>query len=181
MMLRFWFRVDCFAEGVNALEHPCFWKNRMYDHFTGELRCPRCGTINSTIAYTNMQTHLRSDADGSALAVGYEFQLVDLTTKHILDAGYSLVSPPYEGGASRLLEVWNCPVCETEQWAMVEIVNRKVARIEAVLMNRTTFEAANFISEVNAELLSVTLMGILWAEFSERKLNSVDVLKQQLA
>jgi hypothetical protein len=153
----------------------------MYDYFVAELRCPRCGAVNPTTAYTNMQTHLRGDADGSALAVGYEFEPVDLATKHIVGAGYSLISPPSDGRPIRLLDVWNCPACETEQWAMVEIVGRKIARIEAVSMNRATFETANFISEVNAELLAVTLMGISWGEFSERNLNSVEVLKQLLA
>jgi len=127
-----------------------------------------------------MQTHLRSDADGSALAVGYEFDPADLTTSHILDAGYALISAPTEGKPIRLLEVWICPVCKTEQWAMIEIVSRRIERIEAVSMSRAILESANFISEVNSELLAVSLMGISWAEFSERKLSSVAVLRQRL-
>ncbi len=153
----------------------------MYDYFIAELRCPRCGTVSPTTAYTNMQTHLRGDADGSTLGVGYEFEPVDLTTKHILGAGYTLIARPSEGGPIRLLDVWNCPACETEQWAMVEIANRRITRIEAVSMDRITFESANFISEVNAELLAAALMGISWAEFSERSLDSVIILRQHLS
>lgn len=152
----------------------------MYDCFAADFRCPGCGTVSSAAAYTNMQTHLRGDSDGSTLAVGYEFEPVDLTNKHIVGAGYSRISPPSEGGAIRLLDVWSCPACETEQWAMVEIADRKIARIEAVSMSRATFEVANFISEVDAELLAVSLLGISWAELSARNLNSVEVLKQQL-
>jgi len=33
---------------------------------------------------------------------------------------------------------------------------------------------------VNAENLAVSVMGITWGEFSERNLNSVEVLKQRL-
>jgi hypothetical protein len=153
----------------------------MYDYFAAELLCPSCATANSAAAYTNMQTHLRGDADGSTLAVGYEFEAADLIAKHVLGAGYALVSPPSHEGSIRLLEVWHCPACEAQQWAMVEIVGQKIARIEAVSMDRRALESANYISEVNAELLAATLMGTSWAEFSERKLNSVEVLKQRLA
>lgn len=153
----------------------------MYDYFVAELRCPRCRTANSTTANTNMQTHIRDDADGSSLTVGYLFDPVDLKTENVLTSGYALIKPPEATKTIRLLDVWMCPVCETEQWAMVEIANGRIERIEAVPMNRATLEAANFISDVNAELLAAKLMNISPAELSKRKVNPVDVLRQQLA
>lgn len=55
-----------------------------------------------------------------------------------------------------------------------------IERIEAVPMNRVTFDAANFIDDVHAELLAAELPGIPSAEFSEHRLNSVQILRQRL-
>lgn len=112
----------------------------MYDYFAADLRCPGCGTVSSATAYTNMQTHLRDDANGSVLAVGYELEAADLTTSSIVASGYSLITSPSVGGEICLLEVWTCQACVVERWASVRIVNQRIARIEAVSMNRATFE-----------------------------------------
>ena len=63
---------------------------------------------------------------------------------------------------------------------MTEIRSGLIVRIDAVVMNRITFEAANFIDDTHAELLAAELLGIPVAEFSERKLNSVEILRQRL-
>jgi hypothetical protein len=153
----------------------------MYDYFVAELPCSHCGTCNPIAAYTNMQTHIRgSGADGSELTVGTSLQPAYLTAEHLQGAGYALIASPSDPNSLRLLDVWICPTCNTEQWAMVEIVTGQIERIEAVAMNRPSFEAANFIDEVHAELLAAELLGISWAEFSERNLSSVEVLRQRL-
>jgi hypothetical protein len=152
----------------------------MFDYFVAELHCPHCSAVSAPTALTGMQTHLRGDADGSELGVGYVFDPADLKTNHILGAGYALIESPATEGTLRLLEVWTCPACETEQWAVVEIVRRRIERIEAVRMNRPSFEAANFISEVNAELLAAALTGLSPADFAERNLSSVEILRQRL-
>jgi hypothetical protein len=126
----------------------------MFDVFVAELRCPNCQVVNSTIANTAMQTHLRSDADGSSLRVGYVFDPPDLTTQGIIGSGYRLIAEPPPGSPIRLLEVWECPACSTEQWAMVTIVDLRIERIEAVELTRATLEAGNFISDLNADLLA---------------------------
>jgi hypothetical protein len=112
--------------------------------------------------------------------VGYLFDAVDLKTEDIIGAGYVVIARPASAGQIRLLEVWDCPTCEAERWAMIEIVGGKLERIEAAAMGRATFESANFISDVSAELLASTLLGISWAEFGERKLLSANVLRQCL-
>lgn len=153
----------------------------MYDYFAAELRCPRCGTLNPTTASTNMQTHIRgSGADGSELTIGTSLEPVYLTAKHLESAGYALITPPSNASSLRLLDVWICAACNTEQWAMIEIAAERIDRIEAVTMSRATFETANFIDEVHAELLAAELLGIPWAEFAERKLSSVEILRQRL-
>lgn len=153
----------------------------MFDYFIGELHCPHCATDNGISAYTNMQTHIRGvRADGSQLAVGFSFDPRTLAPAHIVDAGYALISAPEEPMSPRLLEVWSCPACETEQWAEIEIVQLRIERISAVVLNRASFEASNYIEEMHGEWRAAALMGITWAEFSQRKLNCVDVLRERL-
>jgi hypothetical protein len=105
---------------------------------------------------------------------------VYLTTEHLERAGYALISPPSDASSLRLLDVWICPACNIEQWAMIEIVAERIEHIEAVDMSRAAFEAANFIDDIHAELLAAELLGIPSAEFSERKLGSVEILRQRL-
>ncbi|HEX3478518.1 MAG TPA: hypothetical protein VHT91_26030 [Kofleriaceae bacterium] len=97
-----------------------------------------------------------------------------------MSAGYALIALPTAAISLRLLDVWICPVCGTEQWAMIEIGSGRIERIEAVTLNRATFEAANFIDDTHAELLAAELLGIPGAESSERKLNAIDILRHQL-
>lgn len=154
----------------------------MYDYLVAELRCPGCGTISPTTAYTNLQTHIRGGgADGSELTVGTSLAPVYLTTDHLVSAGYALITLPKTADSLRLLDVWICPVCNTEQWAMIEIGSGRIMHIEAVMMNRATFEAAHFIDDAHAELLAAELLGFPVTEFPERKLNSVQILRQRLS
>jgi predicted nucleic-acid-binding Zn-ribbon protein len=152
----------------------------MYDYFRAQLRCPRCENISAADAHINMQTYMRNDADGSELAVGHLFEPIELTTKHILSSGYALISEPKNSAAIRLLDVWSCPKCETDQWATVEIAEARIVRIEAVAMSLGVLESANFITEVNAELLAAALLDIPTWEVIERKLDVVTVLRQHL-
>jgi hypothetical protein len=152
----------------------------MYDYFNANLTCPRCGNASGPRARINMQTHIRDDADGSTLEVGYEFDASDLKEESILSSSYSLIRPPDSQQAIRVLNIWRCPSCRTDQWAVVEIMERKIIRIEAVSMSRAVLEEANFIGEVNAELLAATLIDIPSRELSERKLDVVTVLRQHL-
>jgi hypothetical protein len=101
-----------------------------------------------------MQTHIRVDADGSALGVGYEFDPFDLQSDKILRCGYLLVSAPPPDGRLRLLETWICPKCETEQWAMVTIDRGRLQLVEAVQLDRASLDLVTFISEVNAEMVA---------------------------
>jgi hypothetical protein len=126
----------------------------MFDIFIAELRCPNCSTVSSTTAHTNMQTYIRSDPDSSALGIGFEFDPRELTTQSILNANYALIAEPPPGGPIRLLNIWICPACQTEQWGMVTITGGRIQEIEAVALNRTTFETANFITDFDADLLA---------------------------
>lgn len=151
----------------------------MYDYFDAELRCPRCGTAHPSNE-GNMQTHIRTDANGSELGIGYLFEPIDVNTEHLVGAGYLLLTRPTNEETLRLLNIWSCDACDTDQWAIVDIVERKIERIEAVSMSRTVLEAANFIGEVNAEFLAAQLLNISLQELNERKLDVVDALRERL-
>jgi hypothetical protein len=146
----------------------------MFDIFVAPLRCPRCSTA---VAEAEIKTHIRDgSADGSALFVGSDLDPVDLKTESLVEDGYALVNPPDSDAPIRLLDVWICPQCETEQWAMVEIADRKIRSIEAVKLDHATFESANFISDVNADLLAGALRG----KEPDAGASSVEILRRRL-
>src|SRR6185503_11622580 len=121
----------------------------MFDVFVAPLSCPACANVARD---AEIQTYIRDgSADGSGLRVGFELEPAEITTESILGAGYALIEPPSPDGPIRLLDVWICPQCQTEQWAMVEIADRRIRSIEAVKLDRATLEDANFISDVNAD------------------------------
>lgn len=149
----------------------------MYDYFVAPLRCPNCNTVSPATAITDMQTYIRGDADGSELPVGCSLDPMDLTVRHLVGADYKLIAPPLANGSLRLLDVWICPSCKTEQWAMIEVVQNQIERIEAVVLNRATLEAANFVSETDAELLAKALAA---PADPHQRLDTIDILRQRL-
>jgi phage FluMu protein Com len=147
----------------------------MFDLLVAEMRCPGCGTVSPITAHTNMQTHIRDDADGSALGIGFTFDPRDLTMESLLDASYALLAEPAPGGPVRVLEVWSCPACKTEQWGMVTIAEGRIQQIEAV--SRAMLEAASFISERSAGLMAESTSG----DVPEGTVDPVKVLLEKLA
>jgi hypothetical protein len=146
----------------------------MFDVFVSRLQCPRCNAAVDA----EIQTHIRNGAaDGSALAVGFEFEPADLTHENIVAGGYALVSRPDADGSTRLLDVWICSSCDTEQWAIVEIVDRQIRAIKALTLDRAALDSVHYISDVNAELVAKSLSGEQPAT-SDR---SVEILRQRLA
>lgn len=127
-----------------------------------------------------MQTHIRTDANGSELGIGYPFEPMDVNTEHLVGVGYLLITRPANEGTLRLLNIWSCDACDTDQWAIVDIAERKIVRIEAVSISRAVLEAANFIGEVNAEFLAAELLDIPLQELSDHRLDVVDVLREHL-
>ena len=127
-----------------------------------------------------MQTHLRGDANGAALGVGYLLDPADLNAEAVRGAGYLLITPPAAEGTLRLLNGLSCYTCNTDQWAVVEILESRITRIEAVSLNRAVLEDANFIGAVDAELLAAASLGLSSREMRERKLDTVTVLRQHL-
>jgi hypothetical protein len=150
----------------------------MFDEFQAELHCQHCSHLSSLKENICMQTHLLSEA--VTLRVGHVFELNEVSLEAILGGGYTLIAEPVASAPIRLLNTWSCPACEKEQWAMVEISDRRLSSITAVPMNATALREANFISEVDGELLAAALLDIPPWEFTERKLDPIVVLRQRL-
>ena len=149
----------------------------MFDWFVAPLHCPVCGTVSPPTSVTNMQSHLRDDANGSELAVGTQLDPLDVRRDDVLNSGYLLVSEPAPGEAICLLEIWECPSCKrADNWALITISGTKITGIEAVTLDRDTLDSANFISEVYADLLAEALR----REEPATSTSSVDILRQRL-
>jgi hypothetical protein len=87
----------------------------MLDVFMGNLRSPSCGKDPPPDADTSMQTYIRGlSADGSCLGVGFRFEPNDLTTDSILESGYTLIKEPGTNFPIRILDIWACPSCNTD-------------------------------------------------------------------
>ena len=143
-----------------------------FDFIVASLRCPGCGEPVDT----EIQTHLQGGyADGSALSVGTEIDDVFLKPDHILGCGFALVQPSRPGEPVRLLEVWSCPDCRTDQWALVEIANGRIERIEGVPLDRAMLRSVHYVSDIDADILADSLRGD-----SDEGSTSVEVLLRRL-
>jgi len=144
----------------------------MLDWFISPMHCSNCNADSPTVS---IQTHFRGiSAEGAGIRVGFEIDLVDLATDSILGAGYALIHEPDVGGPIRLLEVWSCASCPTEQWAMIEISDRRVREICAATLDRSTLLTAHFISDY-AEFLADSLRSEI-----DGDLDTIAVLKRRL-
>src|SRR5882762_8313386 len=128
----------------------------MFDVFIAEVNCPYCGGEDGTPVELSMQTHLLSD--GTSLRVGYIFDPVDVDLSNIADSGYLLVASPVPPETIRLADIWYCTRCKTEHWAIVKIVSLRIEQIAPVTMDRATLSSVNFISEIPAEGLAMSLL-----------------------
>ena len=155
----------------------------MYDWFVAKLRCPECGTTSAATSATNMQTHLRDDADSSELGVGAHLDPLDVRPDDILNSGYQLVSRPQPGQPIRLLEVWNCPACgHANNWAMISIDvsdDATIEGIEAVRLDRANLDKAHFISD-SCMFVAAQLTGASLEEVASETARCVGLLRELL-
>lgn len=155
----------------------------MFDWFIAKLRCPECTEIGPATSATNMQTHLRDDADGSELGVGAPLDPLDIRPEDILGSGYQLVAQPEPGHPIHLLEGWECPACgRADNWAMIAIRDGEVPSIEsieAVTLDRVTLERAHFISD-SCALLAARLSDVPVEDLMTGRVSCVEVLREHL-
>ena len=169
----------------------------MYDWFISKLRCHSCVTTSPATSATNMQTHLRDDADGSELGVGAQLDPLDVRTGDILASGYQLVAQPEPGELIRLLEMWECPACNrSDNWAMITLRGASVPStatplqptesaptpsiesIDAVTLDLETLERAHFISDA-CEMFAARLAGLQLKDLND-DVSCVELLREHL-
>jgi hypothetical protein len=151
----------------------------MYDYFVAALKCARCDTVSAADSSTNMQTHLRDDASGMELGVGFRFEPLEVREQDIAASSYLSTGRASADGRIHLLETWRCPTCSNENWARVTIADTELTGIEPVVLDRTALEGAQFISD-GCYLLASRLSGIPAQDLMEGRVNPVQVLFERL-
>jgi predicted RNA-binding Zn-ribbon protein involved in translation (DUF1610 family) len=151
----------------------------MYDYFVAALKCPNCGSVSAADSSTNMQTHLRDDASGIEIAVGFRFGPFEVRDQDITASTYLATGQAGEDGQIRLLETWQCPSCGHENWGRVTLSGVEVVDIASVILDRTELERAQYISE-GCYILASKLSGIPTRDLMMRTVDPVRVLFERL-
>jgi hypothetical protein len=151
----------------------------MYDYLVAALKCPHCGTVSAADSSTNMQTHLRDDASGVELGVGFCFEPFEVREQDITASSYLSTGRVSTDGRIRLLEMWRCPACSQENWARVIIAGTELTGIESVVLDRTALEGVQFISD-GCYLLASRLSGLPARDLMEGRVDPVQVLFERL-
>lgn len=151
----------------------------MYDYFVATLRCPNCNTVSAADSSTNMQTHIRDDANGIEIGVGFRLDPLEVRNQDIVSSGYLATGQMATDGRTRLLETWRCPACGHENWARVTISGTEVIAIEPIILDRSTLESAQYITD-HCYIVASSISGIAARDLMEGKVNPVRVLFERL-
>ncbi|HEX8111170.1 MAG TPA: hypothetical protein VF516_25745 [Kofleriaceae bacterium] len=128
---------------------------------------------------TNMQTHIRDDASGTEIGVGFRLESLEVRDQDIISSGYLSTGQMATDGRIRLLETWRCPACGHENWARVTISGTEVIAIEPVILDRSTLESAQYIAD-SCYIVASSISGIPARDLMEGKVNPVGVLFDRL-
>lgn len=151
----------------------------MYDYFVARLRCPNCNAVSAADSSTNMQTHIRDDASGIEIGVGFRLGPLEVRDQDIMSSGYLATDRVATDGRVRLLETWRCPACGHENWARVTLSGTEVVAIEPVILDRSTLETAQYISD-GCYVIASKVSGIPARDLMEGRVNPVRVLFDRL-
>jgi hypothetical protein len=152
----------------------------MYDYFVAAMTCPNCGVTSPATSSTNMQTHLRDDAQGIEIGVGFQLDPLEVRDQDIESSGYLPVSHERPDGRIRLLELWTCPTCHQDNnWGRVTIAGTEIVAIEGVTLDRATLADAQFITE-SCFILAAQVSDIPADDLVTSKVNPVTVLLERL-
>jgi hypothetical protein len=112
------------------------------------------------------------DPDGSLLRVG------DSVEPSEPELAYYTIRKPTLGGEVRILDTWECRSCgRADNWAEIVIDGGIIRSIEAVPLNKESFQRAHFIG-YNANWVAAKLLGIPVGEISGKDV--VQILLKRL-
>jgi hypothetical protein len=126
-----------------------------------------------------MQTHIRDDASGIEIGAGFRLEPLEVRDQDLTSSGYLATGQTGTDGRVRLLETWRCPACGHENWARVTLSGTEVMAIEPVILDRSTLEAAQYISD-GCYVVASRVSGIPARDLMEGKVNPVRVLFDRL-
>lgn len=152
----------------------------MFDYFVAAMRCGVCGQMSPADSSTNMQTHLRDDADHRELAVGFLLDPMEVRPQDIASSGYPQVAPQPADGTFALLETWECPACGApDQWARIEVRDGVITAIDAVALDRTALDSAHCISD-QCSAHAAAISDVVAQDLVTGKADPVAVLREHL-
>jgi hypothetical protein len=151
----------------------------MYDYFVAALECPHCRSVSAADSSTNMQTHLRDDASGIEISVGFRLGAFEVRDQDITESGYLATGRAGMDSQVRILETWQCPSCSHENWGRVTLSGVEVVGIAPVILDRRELECAQYISE-GCYILASKLSGIPARDLMTRTVDPVRVLLERL-
>jgi hypothetical protein len=74
---------------------------------------------------------------------------LELDIGKIEDSGYLLINQPRSGLTFKLLDTWECDVCnEPFNWALITIENSKITLVKEVEITDEIARCANYISDI---------------------------------
>ena len=122
-----------------------------FDYFVGKLSCPKCSAISLCNSSTNIQTKLTNNPGMKEYTIG---SLVPILWDEISISGYLEISQPENPRDMIILEVWECPTCDSPyNWVRITIKNSIITQMESVLLNTQSLNSSNYITEESRYLL----------------------------
>lgn len=112
----------------------------MYDTIKASLECPYCGTHVSA-AEVEIQTRAFANPSLRVFVVGDKVTLApDLEAAGYLRIGHS-------GTGIAVLETWSCPRCGAWRWARIEVVDGRLAAVEAAPLTESGAAHSDYIGD----------------------------------
>jgi hypothetical protein len=152
----------------------------MFDYFVAAMKCPSCETVSPADASTNMQTHIRDDASGIEIGVGFQLDPLEVRDQDLESSGYLPVGRGHTVDHVQVLNPWVCPTCNHENWGRVTLVGTEVVAIESVPLDRAMLAGAQFIAQ-DCYVDAARVSGIAERDLLEGKINPVSVLLDRLS
>lgn len=116
-----------------------------FDFFVGPLKCIRCETVSPEDTSTNMQTKIQASPKGAYLHVG---DTLDIRKDGVEAGGYLVVNRPQDLSNISILELWECPSCDSPfNWAEIVVKDSIIKSITAAPLDRDTLSRVNYISD----------------------------------
>lgn len=118
------------------------------DSFVGRLRCMSCGIVTADES-SACETFVRPEPRGQMFCVG---STLDFDHDDVARDYYARAIQPAGEAPIHILEGWECPHCESVNWAEIVIRDSLVSSIWSVALSRALLERAHYVTSECVEL-----------------------------